>query len=162
MTAAAEEEEFELSLLILCKANPEAPEDGDEVGPPTVGNGKGTGKGVNCGLGGGIKALDEDDDVTAGLRGDGMMNLSATVFLSLVFVLVVVATGLPILPVPSSKPGGLFGPVPMSPNVCECPCAPRPPPVEPTIALGGDLALPTPALPSSLSSRTACLLSVGT
>ena len=115
MTAAAEEEEFELSLLILCKANPEAPDDGDEVAPPTVGNGKGTGKGVNCGLGGGIKALDEDD-VTARLRGEGMMNLSATVVLSLVFVLLV---GLPILfmlLVLSPKPGALLGPVSRRPN----------------------------------------------
>lgn len=69
------------------------PDDGDEVFP-VVGNGNGTGKGVNCGLGGGIKALDEEDDVTARLRGEGIMNLSATDALSLVFV---VDTGLPIL-----------------------------------------------------------------
>jgi hypothetical protein len=103
--------------------------------------------------------------VTGRLRGDAMMNLSAT-------VLVVLATGLPIpfmLLVLSPKPGVLLGPVPRRPNACECPCAPRPPPVEPTIAQGGDLALPTPgptppppALPSSLSSRTGCLLKVGT
>ena len=94
------------------------------------------------------------------------MNLSATVLLSLVFVL---AGGLPMLLVLSPNPGALLGPVPRRPNACEFPCPARPPPVEPTIALGGDLALPTPgpapappALPSSLSSRTACLLSVGT
>ena len=122
MTAATEEGEFELSLLILCKANPEAPDDGDEVAPPTVGNGKGTGKGVNCGLGGGIKALDEVGDVTARLRGDGMMNLSASVLLSLGFVLVVVTTSLPILfmlLVLSPKPGALLGPVLRRPNACE-------------------------------------------
>ena len=89
------------------------------MAPPTVGNGKGTGKGVNCGLGGGIKALDEGGEVTARLTGDGMMNLSAT--LSLVFALVVVATGLPILLVLSPKPGALLGPVPIRPIVCECP-----------------------------------------
>ena len=92
------------------------------------------------------------------------MNLSTTVLLSLVFVLVV-ATGLPILFMLSPKPGALLGPVPRKPNACECPRPTRPPPVEPTIALGGDLALPTPAplaLPSSFSSRTACLLKVGT
>ena len=129
-----------------------------EVAPPAVGNGNGTGKDVNCGLGGGINALDEEDDVTAILRGDGIMNLSATVALSLV---VEVTAGFPVLLMllvlsPALRP---------APNPAPCP---RPPPVTPTIALGGDFALPTPGpapltvLPSSLSSRTECLLKVGT
>jgi len=61
------------------------------VVPPEVRKGNGVGKGVNCGLGGGIKALDEEDDVIARLRGDGMMNRSATDVLSLVFRVVATA-----------------------------------------------------------------------
>lgn len=166
--AVMEEGEFELSLLILCKANPDAADEGPEdcgvVAAPAVGNGSGNGKGVNCGLGGGIKALDEEDDVTPRLREetrDGMMNLSATLVLSVVFVLVV--AGFPILLMLLVLSPALGRPRPR-PNPCACP--PRPPPVAPTIALGGDLApptpCPTPPLPSSLSSRTACLLRVGT
>jgi len=61
------------------------------VVPPAVGKGNSAGKGVNCGLEGGIKALDEEDDVIARLRGDGMMNRSATDVLSLVFRVVATA-----------------------------------------------------------------------
>lgn len=70
---------------------------------------------------------------------------------SLVFVLVVVATGLSILFMLSPNLGALLGPVPRRPNACECqrPTRPVTPPVEPTIALGGDLALPTPAPPGA-------------